>query len=101
MRIEAGITEEEAKATHENIPLALLGWVAGCAVVWSGLFTVGNFLYGRYTTALILLGVFVIAGGVLIAVIRRLWGKGVEKEIPPEENAGRNALGSVGRSADL
>src|SRR5580704_3500089 len=35
IRVEAGITEAEARATHENIPSALLGWVAGCTVVWS------------------------------------------------------------------
>src|SRR5262249_9394078 len=32
---------------HESIPLALLGWVAGCTMIWSSLFTVGSFLYGR------------------------------------------------------
>ena len=48
IRQEAGISEEEAKATHENIPLALLGWLAGCSMVWSGLFAIGNYLYGRH-----------------------------------------------------
>ena len=73
VRIEAGVTETEARATHENIPLALLGWVAGCTVVWSGLFMVGNFLYGRTPTAWALLAVMVLGGLVLIAVINRLW----------------------------
>jgi Na+/proline symporter len=73
IRQEAGISEEEARATHENIPLALLGWVAGCAVIWSGLFTVGNFLYGRTMAALLLLGVFVLGGLTLVGVINRLW----------------------------
>src|SRR5215813_9625189 len=59
--------------SHENIPLALLGWAAGCAVIWSGLFTVGNFLYGRTTAALVLLSVFIGGGLILLAVIRRLW----------------------------
>ena len=35
------------RAAGDNIPLALLGWVAGCTMIWSALFTVGNFLYGR------------------------------------------------------
>ena len=73
IRVEAGITEAEAKATHENIPLALLGWVSGCAVIWSGLFAVGNLLYGRIAASLVLFAIFVAAGGVLVGVINRLW----------------------------
>jgi hypothetical protein len=73
VRLEAGITDQEAQINHENIPLALLGWVAGCALIWAGLFTIGNFLYGRLAAALILLGIFVVAGCVLVAVINRLW----------------------------
>jgi SSS family solute:Na+ symporter len=73
IREEAGISEKEATATHENIPLALLGWVTGCTVIWSALFTVGNFLYGRMNYAYMLLGVFVVAGLMLLGVIRKLW----------------------------
>ena len=73
IRLEAGITDEEAQAAHENIPLALVGWVAGCTVIWSGLFTIGNLLYGRLAATLFLLLVFVVAGSVLVAVINRLW----------------------------
>ncbi|MBP1603508.1 MAG: sglT 2, partial [Acidobacteria bacterium] len=29
------------RAEGDNIPLALLGWVAGCTMIWSALFTVG------------------------------------------------------------
>jgi len=60
-------------ARHENMPLALLGWTSGCIVIWSSLFTVGNFLYGRYGYAALLLGVFVLSGIVLVGVIKRLW----------------------------
>jgi Na+/proline symporter len=75
IRVEAGITEGEAKATHENIPLALLGWVSGTTVIWSALFTVGNFLYGRMNYALMLLGVFIVSGLALLRVINRLWAR--------------------------
>ncbi len=75
IREEAGITETEAKATHENMPLALIGWVSGTTVIWSALFTVGNFLYGRTNYALMLLGVSIISGLVLLRVINRLWAK--------------------------
>ena len=76
IRQASGITEAEAAQTRENIPLALLGWSAGCAVIWSSLFTLGNFLYGRNSLAFLLLGVFVASGLVLLWVIRRLWGNG-------------------------
>jgi Na+/proline symporter len=84
VRIEAGISESEARATHENIPLALVGWVSGCAVVWSGLFLVGNLLYGRMTTALLLLGTLTISGLTLVWVINRLWS-GTRKEVSTGE----------------
>ena len=73
IRIEAGVSEAEARATHENIPLGLLGWVAGCSMIWSALFTVGNVLYGRTGYALALGGVFAVSGLALLWVINRLW----------------------------
>jgi SSS family solute:Na+ symporter len=76
VRKEAGISEAGAKAPGENFPLALVGWVSGSLTIWSALFTVGNFLYGRTTYAFILLGVFLLSGYVLIRVINRLWAKG-------------------------
>jgi SSS family solute:Na+ symporter len=61
------------RAEGDNIPLALLGWVAGCTMIWSALFTVGNFLYGRTGTALFLLATFVVSAVALIYVVQRLW----------------------------
>ena len=61
------------RAAGDNIPLALLGWVAGCTMIWSALFTVGNFLYGRTSVALFLLATFVVSGLALIYVVQRLW----------------------------
>jgi Na+/proline symporter len=74
IRKEAGISEAEAKGSHESFPLALVGWVSGSLTIWSALFTVGNILYKRWTYAIILGVVFVGAGLVLIKVINRLWG---------------------------
>jgi hypothetical protein len=76
IRQEAGITGDEGRTPGENFPLALLGWVSGSVVVWSALFTVGNFLYGRTDYALALLGVFVVSGAALLYVINRLWASG-------------------------
>ncbi len=73
VRKEAGVSKAEAKMTHESFPLSLLGWVAGCAMIWSALFTVGNFLYGRTNYALFLLGIFIVSGLVLFRVVSRLW----------------------------
>ena len=73
IREEAGISEANAKSSHENIPLGLLGWFAGCIVIWSSLFSIGNFLYGRMTYAIILFIVFIISGLVLIKVVNNLW----------------------------
>jgi Na+/proline symporter len=73
VRKEAGITEAEARGTHESFPLALVGWVSGSLTIWSALFTVGNVLYGRWVYAGVLLAVFVAAGLVLLKVVNRLW----------------------------
>jgi len=76
VRRQAGITEAEGKATGESFPLALVGWVSGSLTIWSALFTVGNFLYGRLTYGFILLAVSVASGLVLIKVVNRLWANG-------------------------
>ncbi|HEU0185678.1 MAG TPA: Na+:solute symporter, partial [Blastocatellia bacterium] len=73
IRREAGISKEEAAKTGDSMPMALVGWVAGCAMIWSSLFTVGNFLYGRYGYALALGAVFVVSGSILLKVINKLW----------------------------
>jgi hypothetical protein len=75
VRIEAGVSEAEAAlhARRDNFPMALLGWFAGCTMIWSALFTVGNFLYGRTNYALALLAVFVVSATMVVEVVRRLW----------------------------
>ncbi|MBI5729720.1 MAG: Na+:solute symporter [Ignavibacteriales bacterium] len=81
IREEAGISEADAKSSHENIPLGLLGWFSGCIVIWSSLFTIGNFLYGRINYALILLAVFIVSGIILIRVVNKLWINGKTESI--------------------
>jgi solute:Na+ symporter, SSS family len=60
-------------ARQDNISLSMLGWVTGCSVIWSGLFLVGNILYGRWGYAIILGAVLAVTGSMLIWTIRRLW----------------------------
>jgi hypothetical protein len=90
IRVEAGISEQEAAASHENIPLALLGWSAGCMAIWSSLFTVGNFLYGRMGLAVVLFGVFIVSGLALIYVINQLWGNSGAAASPAPSNQNPN-----------
>jgi Na+/proline symporter len=75
IRSIAGVSEAEAVeyARRDNIPLALLGWSAGCAMIWSALFGVGNFLYGRMGLAAALAAVFIVTGTIVIRVVNRLW----------------------------
>ena len=72
IREEAGAAAV-TEATRENVPLALLGWSTGCAVIWAALFAVGNFLYGRFFAAGMLMAVAVISSLSLLWVMGRLW----------------------------
>ena len=75
IRAIAGVDAAKAAAyaRQDNVPLALLGWVSGVSVIWSGLFVVGNALYGRTGTTLVLLACLLVSGSLLIWVIRKLW----------------------------
>jgi SSS family solute:Na+ symporter len=53
--------------------MATLGWISGCAVIWSALFAIGNFLYFRYLNAGVLTVAFLISGSVLLYVTNHLW----------------------------
>ncbi len=75
VRIEAGVSEAEAAewGRTDNIPLALIGWMTGCSMIWSALFCVGNLLYGRMDYFWMLLGLFGASALILIRVVMRLW----------------------------
>lgn len=72
IRQAAGVSPS-AEAAGENMPMALLGWTAGCAAVWSSLFAVGSVLYGEYGRAAALIAVFIVSGLVLVRVVQRIW----------------------------
>jgi solute:Na+ symporter, SSS family len=76
VRIEAGVSEVDAVARGDHMGQATLGWICGCTVIWSSLFAIGNFLYGRMAAAWTLTAVFVVSGLVLLRVINHLWDKG-------------------------
>ncbi|MFO1514913.1 MAG: sodium:solute symporter family protein [Verrucomicrobiota bacterium] len=75
IREAAGVSEAEAALHGDHMGMATLGWVSGCTVIWSSLFAIGNFLYGRTSTALVLTAVFVVSGLALLYVINHLWDK--------------------------
>jgi Na+/proline symporter len=79
-RHEAGLGDEARPDARDNIPLALLGWTAGCALVWSGLFATGNLLYGRTAMGLALLAVVGASGVTLLSVVKRLWRSSDSRE---------------------
>jgi Na+/proline symporter len=75
IREAAGISEAEAALHSDHMGRATLGWVSGCAVIWSSLFAIGNFLYGRTSLALTLTAVFLVSGVGLLYVINTLWDR--------------------------
>jgi solute:Na+ symporter, SSS family len=75
VREEAGISEVEAARHSDRIGQAAIGWIAGCLTIWSSLFAIGNLLYGRYQLAVILIALFVVSGGILVAIINSLWDR--------------------------
>ncbi len=73
VRKAAGMSREELESTGDRIPMSLLGWSCGCAMIWSSLFLVGNILYGRVGYSALCAVVFVCTGFVVIRVVNRLW----------------------------
>ena len=77
IRSEAGISDAEV-AQENRSGAAFIGWIAGCVVIWSSLFAIGNFLYAagdakRLTMAWILMAVTLVSGYVLLRITRQLW----------------------------
>lgn len=91
LRAAAGISDTEV-AQENRIGAAFVGWIAGCLVIWSSLFAIGNFLYSsgdpsRLPTALILTGVLAASGFVLIRVTRQLWADSTESQAREDARA--------------
>jgi Na+/proline symporter len=75
IREAAGISVAEAARHSDHMGRATLGWVSGCTVIWSSLFAIGNFLYGRTSLALTLTAVFIVSGAALLYVTNTLWDR--------------------------
>jgi SSS family solute:Na+ symporter len=72
IRAIAGPLPDDGRAASDNLPMSMLGWFAGCTLIWSALFAIGNYLYGRTTPALLLTVVFAVSTFVLVLVFRQL-----------------------------
>ncbi|HSU52545.1 MAG TPA: Na+:solute symporter, partial [Candidatus Dormibacteraeota bacterium] len=83
----AAASSTETAISGENMPLALLGWLAGSTLIWSGLFTVGNFLYGRLLAASGLLLLFIVSLFILLFVMKRSWTNGKQPAQPERKTA--------------
>ncbi|HQZ16273.1 MAG TPA: Na+:solute symporter [Vicinamibacteria bacterium] len=84
LRAAAGIPDSEV-AQENRIGAAFVGWIAGCLVIWSSLFAIGNFLYSsgdpsRFPAAWALTFVFAASGYVLLKVTQRLWADSTESQ---------------------
>ncbi len=62
-------------------------------MIWSSLFTIGNFLYGRTGYALGLLVVVIASGLVLLSVVRTLWSDTGTQTPPASRAEGSTARG--------
>ena len=57
----------------DSLAQSMLGWVLGCAFIYSALFGVGSALYGRAPQALLWAVVFVVSGVGLWRILPRMW----------------------------
>ena len=67
------LAKGEDVAVENTLTSSLAAWTLGVTAVWTGLFTVGNFLYGRTTPAMILGVIFVACSIGLAMLVKRLW----------------------------
>jgi Na+/proline symporter len=65
--------EANVGPSPDSLSLALLGWVCGCAFVYSALFGSGSFLYGFMAPGLVWSVIFVVSGIGLIRLLPAMW----------------------------
>ena len=65
--------ECENLAPADSLGFAFVGWVSGCATVYTALFGSGHLLLGNTAWALAFGVAFVVSAAVLTRVVRRTW----------------------------
>jgi hypothetical protein len=74
VQAEAGVG-----ASPDSPAQAMIGWVLGCAFVYSALFGTGSLLYGRMPQFYAWLGLFIVSGIGMARVLKGFWsGAGAE-----------------------
>jgi Na+/proline symporter len=71
--VRASLGPEADTGPADPLPLALVGWALGCAMVWSSLFAIGQALYGAWGLAAGLAGVAAATALGLAWLSPRLW----------------------------
>ncbi len=84
IRAVAGVSDADV-ARENRVGAAFVGWIAGCLVIWSSLFVIGNALYAagdpsRVMPTVVLSAVLVVSGVVLLRVTRQLWSDSADAE---------------------
>ena len=62
-------------APPDRLNLPFLGWLAGCAFVYSALFGMGHVLLGHHAAAIVSILVFAASGAALARIVPKLWVK--------------------------
>lgn len=78
IRRASGVSDDEAGLCGDSMGMAFAGWISGCLMIWSSLFAIGNFLYGRMMLAWLLSALFIVSGSVLLYVVNHLWDRSEE-----------------------
>ncbi|HEY9227923.1 MAG TPA: hypothetical protein VIP11_14800, partial [Gemmatimonadaceae bacterium] len=69
-----GVREESgAPASPDSLPLAMLGWILGCAFVYAALFGTGSLLYGNMPQFFTWLAVAAVSAVGVMRVLRGFW----------------------------
>jgi len=71
----------------DSLPQALLGWMLGCAFVYSALFGTGSFIYGRMPQFAMWLVVFVVSGLGVRRVLQGFWASSASDAAAPSASA--------------
>jgi solute:Na+ symporter, SSS family len=71
VRAESGVGP-----SPDSLPQMLLAWTAGCVFVYSALFAVGNFIYGRTAPGLVCAVLFVVSGVILFRLMSAMFRAG-------------------------
>jgi solute:Na+ symporter, SSS family len=71
--------ESGLPASEDSLPMAMLGWVLGCAFVYATLFGAGSWLYGQRTQAIVWLVILIASGAGLSQILPRIWRSSAER----------------------